>query len=627
MSSVSSPNEFSTLPLSEALQNNLKRLQFTLATPIQHACIPAGLEGKDIIGIAQTGTGKTLAFGLPILQRLHGGNDRALIVVPTRELALQVEESLKKVASGLNLNFAVLIGGASMGGQKSDLRRNPQILIATPGRLIDHLKQRTVQLSQVATLVLDEADRMFDMGFAPQVEQILHALPDDRQTMLFSATMPDGIAQMVKKHMRLPVRIEIARQGSVADKLEQELFVVRGGAKPQLLEKLLTDYEGTVLVFTRTKHAAKRISTLVRSMGHSSAELHSNRSLGQRKQALQGFKTGRYRVLIATDIAARGIDVSDIELVINYDLPENPEDYVHRIGRTGRAGKSGKAVSFATPDQMFLLKRIERLTRARLPQSPLPTELPPSRQPPKDSAERGDDFRPSRERGGRRPFGDRGGRRSSFGDRNRDAVPFNNEWKPASLTTGDDKVMPRNVEGDASRGERPFRPRRNSFSQNKFGNSSDREFKPRRSGFSADRGNESDRGEGGFRPRRSGGFGQRSRGESTGSRSNYFSARSPSSERSEGGYTPRPRSDRPYSAQGGEGRGAGQSGGFRQNRSHANGTARFSRGSDARSGERKSFGFAPKRDGAKRDGFHSRTAPRRGIGRGQSQRAEGRSQK
>jgi ATP-dependent RNA helicase RhlE len=369
---------FYGMGIAPKLLETLERLNFSSPTPIQHKSIPIAIQGKDVIGIAQTGTGKTLAFGIPMIQRLAQTKGQGLVILPTRELALQVEETLQRIGRGIGLRTAVLIGGAAMQPQKSALARKPHVIVATPGRLIDHMEQRTVSLSDVRVLVLDEADRMLDMGFAPQINRILNAVPKDRQTMLFSATMPTDIVKIATGHMKLPVRVEIARAGTASERVAQELFFVRKEEKDRLLQKLLDDYHGTVLVFSRTKHGAKKIARSVRGMGHSAAEIHSNRSLSQRREALDGFKNGKYRVLVATDIAARGIDVKGIELVVNYDLPDNPEDYVHRIGRTGRAGSEGRAISFATPDQSSDVRSIERLTRVRLPQTKLP-QLPEAR--------------------------------------------------------------------------------------------------------------------------------------------------------------------------------------------------------------------------------------------------------
>lgn len=373
---------FQSLGVAPKLLEALTRLKLIQPTPIQHQSIPVAMEGKDIVGIAQTGTGKTLAFGLPMIQRLGIYRGQGLVLVPTRELALQVEDTLQKIGRSIGLKTVVIIGGASMNQQIQAIRHQPHVIVATPGRLVDHLEQGTIKLGQIKIVVLDEADRMFDIGFAPQINRILKLIPKEgRQTMLFSATMPPDVVKMAGVHLSLPLRIEVAPAGTAAAKVEQEIYMVGKELKLQLLEKILNDYKGTVLVFSRTKHGAKKIAAVVRHMGHTAAEIHSNRSLAQRREALSGFKTGKYRVLVATDIAARGIDVTGIELVVNYDLPDNSEDYVHRIGRTGRAGYAGRAISFATPDQRGDIKSIERLIRKTLPVTALPV-LPPRRTPP-----------------------------------------------------------------------------------------------------------------------------------------------------------------------------------------------------------------------------------------------------
>jgi ATP-dependent RNA helicase RhlE len=364
---------FNGLGIAPKLLDALFRSGFKTPTSIQHKAIPAAMEGSDIIGIAQTGTGKTLAFGIPLVQQiLKAGEGRGLIILPTRELALQVNESIQKIGREFGIRTVVLIGGSPIRSQIRTIRDNPHIVIGTPGRIIDHIEQRTLNLSGVTALILDEADRMFEMGFAPQINKILKVVPKDRQTMLFSATMPDGIVKIASNHMRLPVRVEIARPGTTAENIEHELYVVKKDQKIPLLIKLLQEYKGSALIFLRIKFGAKRVCMGLRNIGISAAEIHSNRTLGQRKEALEGFKLGRYRVLVATDIASRGIDVKGIELVINFDLPENPEDYVHRIGRTGRAGMAGKAISFVLPDQGHKVREIERLTRLYLPISKLP---------------------------------------------------------------------------------------------------------------------------------------------------------------------------------------------------------------------------------------------------------------
>ena len=379
---------FDELGIAASLLAILQEKGYTTPTPIQHQSIPIGLTGADLMGIAQTGTGKTLAFGIPMIQRLGTEKGRGLVVLPTRELALQVDETFQKIGKKLGLRTVVLIGGENIVKQNRLLNAKPHIIIATPGRLIDHLKQKTVNLSDIKILVLDEADRMFDMGFAPQLKQIFAVLPKERQTMLFSATMPPEIVKIATLSMKMPVRVEVAPAGTSAEKVEQEVILVRKEDKQRLLEKLLQENKGTVLVFSRTKHGAKRISKKLLADGFSSGEIHSDRSLAQRIKALDGFKSGKIRVLIATDIAARGIDVKIIELVVNFDLPDQTEDYVHRIGRTGRAGTTGKAISFATPDQRGEIKNIERLIRKPVKMVPLP-ELPPQKFEPRPVVEAG----------------------------------------------------------------------------------------------------------------------------------------------------------------------------------------------------------------------------------------------
>lgn len=352
---------FKSLALTPGLLQKLDRLGFVTPTPIQRDAIPHALEGRDLVGIAQTGTGKTLAFGLPIAANLRSG-DVALVLAPTRELALQIQE----VLSQLHLRTALVIGGASMNKQVSQLRSKPAVIIATPGRLLDHMAQRTVVLDRVSIIVLDEGDRMLDMGFAPDVRRILDRVPKQRQTMLFSATMPREIAELAKRYLVDPVTVEVARAGTAAAEVVQELVVLNKEDKPDMLTRLLNKHRGSVLVFARTRHGARKIARSVHRQGHASAELHSDRTLAQRRAALDGFKSGKVRVLVATDIAARGIDVKEISVVINYDVSEKAEDYVHRIGRTGRAGADGLAITLATPDQHKYVRDIERLLRTEL---------------------------------------------------------------------------------------------------------------------------------------------------------------------------------------------------------------------------------------------------------------------
>lgn len=366
---------FYGLGIAPKILDTLAKFSFTVPTPIQHKAIPVCIEGKDIMGVAQTGTGKTLAFAIPVIQKLAQSKGRCLVLLPTRELALQVDETFRKIAPVFGLKSVVIIGGASMGLQIQALKKNPRIIIATPGRLVDHMERCTIMLADVNVLVLDEADRMLDMGFMPSIIRILKAMPRERQTLLFSATLPPEIMKIATTYMKLPINIEVAPSGTTVEKIVQELFIVKKESKRNLLEKLLAQYHGSVLVFARTRIGARKITRMIRDMGHKASEIHSDRTLSQRKEALEGFKNGRYRILVATDIAARGIDVAGIELVINYDLPEESDNYVHRIGRTARAGKEGRAISFATPDQGPDVKNIERLIKRALPISEHP-EVP-----------------------------------------------------------------------------------------------------------------------------------------------------------------------------------------------------------------------------------------------------------
>ena len=363
---------FYDLGIAPGILEILKKIRYVTPTPIQHRTIPIAIQGKDVVGIAQTGTGKTLAFGIPMIQRLEITKGLGLVLLPTRELALQIDAELRKVGNSLGLRTAVLIGGVPIGPQIGSIRRNPHIIIATPGRLIDHLHQKTVNLKNVNILILDEADRMLDMGFLPQITEILRAAPKERQTMLFSATISSEIMRIASGNMKFPIRVEIAPTGTTVDSVSQDIFIVAREAKVRLLEKVLAQYSGPTLIFTRTKYGAHRIARAIRQMGFSAAEIHSNLTFPQRKKALDGFKTGEYRVLVATDIMARGIDVIGIELVINYDLPSQAEDYVHRIGRTARAGMKGHAISFVTPSQRGEIRAIEWLIRKKLNVSTIP---------------------------------------------------------------------------------------------------------------------------------------------------------------------------------------------------------------------------------------------------------------
>lgn len=352
---------FSGLGIAPKLLGILTTLGYLIPTPIQLQAIPVALEGKDIVGIAQTGTGKTLAFGIPMLQLLATHKGMGLILLPTRELAMQVDESLRVIGKKIGLRTTVLIGGEPIGKQLKSLKRKPHIIIATPGRLTDHAQRKSVNLMNVRVLVLDEADMMLDMGFLPQIRTILRLVPKKRQSMLFSATMPTQIIKIASDYMISPTRIEVAPTGTSAENVEQEIIVVEKAYKIDYLIDILGKTKGPILIFMSTRYAVIDLTKELKKFRFTAAEIHSDRSLGQRKEALEGFKIGKYRILIATDIAARGIDVKGIELVVNYDLPEKTEDYVHRIGRTARAGKSGKAISFVMPSQIRTLRAIERL--------------------------------------------------------------------------------------------------------------------------------------------------------------------------------------------------------------------------------------------------------------------------
>ena len=407
------PRGFQGTGLPANILQSLARLNLNEPTPIQEQAIPIARSNRDVIGIAQTGTGKTFAFGLPLIEKLNNAPGKGLILAPTRELALQIEDNLRRVLRNLNtpIRTISLIGGMPIYRQLRELQHKPRLIIATPGRLQDHLDQKSLDLSDVVTLVLDEADRMLDMGFAPQINRILTSVPSDRQTMLFSATMAPEIAKIAATYMRDAVRVEVAQAGTSVAQIEQSVLYTSMDRKPELLQQILQEERGLVLVFTRTKHGAAKLSKKLIQSGEAATEIHSDRSLGQRRVALDGFKSGLYRVLVATDVAARGIDVKEIALVVNYDLPDAAEDYVHRIGRTGRAGKTGRAISFALPDQRRDVQQIERLIGKALPlgdKSELPpppdTSAPQNRRPGRANAGGGAP-RPPRQGGGQRGGG------------------------------------------------------------------------------------------------------------------------------------------------------------------------------------------------------------------------------
>ncbi|MBL8552525.1 MAG: DEAD/DEAH box helicase [Hyphomonadaceae bacterium] len=372
---LSVTSTFSDLGVAAPILKALAAEGYAEPTPIQLQAIPLVLSGRDLIALAQTGTGKTAAFALPILHRLaatrkHAGARacRALVLAPTRELAAQIADSFRAYGRFLGLSTAVVFGGASMFKQKEALHRGVDILVATPGRLLDHVSQRTLTLDKVEILVLDEADHMLDMGFIHDLRRITKILPQNRQSLLFSATMPAPIAELAQQFLLEPERVAVAPPSTTAERVEHFVVHVDGAKKQDLLHALLKDKAiERALVFTRTKHGADRVVQKLVSAGFGAEAIHGNKSQGQRTRALDAFKKGRARILVATEIAARGIDVDGVSHVLNFDLPNVPEQYVHRIGRTARAGASGRAISFCAPDERAYLRDIERLTRQAIP--------------------------------------------------------------------------------------------------------------------------------------------------------------------------------------------------------------------------------------------------------------------
>ncbi|HSO07490.1 MAG TPA: DEAD/DEAH box helicase [Pelomicrobium sp.] len=407
--------KFAELGLIPELLQAVDEQGYTQPTPVQEQAIPLVLAGRDVMAAAQTGTGKTAAFTLPILQRLAPLAStstsparhpvRVLVLVPTRELALQVEESVRAYGKHVPLRYAVVYGGVSIDPQIEQLRRGVEIVVATPGRLLDHLHQRTINLSQVSILVLDEADRMLDMGFMPDIKRILAVLPAKRQNLMFSATFADEVVRLSSSILSAPVRIQVAARNAPADLVRQVVHPVDASLKKDLLEHLLeTRGMQQVLVFTATRLAANRLARMLVRDGVNAEALHSDRTQQQRLQALNDFKDGKVRVLVATDIAGRGLDIEELPHVINYELPSNPEDYVHRIGRTGRAGMEGDAHSLVSPEEEKLLAGIERLLKRSIPREAVEGFEPGARRPRREGRgghERRRERRPDRDE--RRP--------------------------------------------------------------------------------------------------------------------------------------------------------------------------------------------------------------------------------
>jgi ATP-dependent RNA helicase RhlE len=354
---------FSEFSLSPALMARLDVNKFTTPTPVQAGCIPPALEGRDVLATAQTGTGKTLGFLIPIvemLQKAEGKGAHALIVLPTRELAMQVEQAFLSIRSNQSQTVALVVGGLAERAQLDAIRRGARLIVATPGRLEDYIKRRLVRLDGVKILVLDEVDRMLDMGFQPAIQRIAAELPAVRQTLCYSATLEGAVKDVARKYLNDPVRVEIGSVLKPAENVELRTFEVEPDKKQELLEHLLGAEQGSFLVFVRTKHGADRVARRLTRAGHSATQIHGDRSQAQRNQALRSFSEGRHRILVATDVAARGIDVANVAHVINFDLPKMAEDFVHRVGRTGRASAHGVASTFAGPAERGDLRKIER---------------------------------------------------------------------------------------------------------------------------------------------------------------------------------------------------------------------------------------------------------------------------
>ena len=373
--SPESGSAFEALGLRGEVLEAVREAGYVEPTPIQQQAIPLILKGRDVMGLAQTGTGKTAAFTLPIIERLSGGprRTRVLILTPTRELCVQVEESFRKYAKHAPLAVASVYGGVPLDPQERALRGGVDVVVATPGRLIDHLERKNVTFEDLEVLVLDEADRMLDMGFAPQINRVVSDIPPYRQTLLFSATMPPEVEALARKYLRKPMLVQVGRRSSAASTVKHYVYPVPRDRKSALLADLLRrEAMDSVLVFTRTKHGADRVVRHLEREGIEAAAMHADKTQVQRMRALDEFKSGRARVLVATDIAQRGLDISGITHVINYDVPQQAEDYVHRIGRTGRAAKDGDAFTFMAPDEIAMVRTIERVIGQEIPRISVP---------------------------------------------------------------------------------------------------------------------------------------------------------------------------------------------------------------------------------------------------------------
>ncbi len=373
-------NLFSELSINSVLQSNLAKHGFVHPTPVQSKAIPPALAGSDVVATAQTGTGKTLAFVLPLLESLMNGRKRpgvqAIILSPTRELAIQIQETFLKVAEGTGIRSACVVGGMNERPQLDAIKRGAQVLIGTPGRLEDFLQRKLVQPFFNRVLVLDEADRMLDMGFLPSIQRIVEALPAQRQTLFFSATIEKSVAHLVDRYLTDPVRIAIGSTTEASAQVELHAYEISKDAKLEMLVHLLEqDPSGTFLVFARTKHGADRLARQLERAGYDAAAIHGNRTQSQRNNALKGFQSGEHRILVATDVASRGIHVDSISHVVNFDLPQAPEDFIHRVGRTGRAGSTGIASTFVAHGERGEVRRIEKEINARLERQTIPARV------------------------------------------------------------------------------------------------------------------------------------------------------------------------------------------------------------------------------------------------------------
>jgi ATP-dependent RNA helicase RhlE len=448
-------NGFAKLGISGALLKATLASGFTEPKPIQVQAIPSQIEGRDILGVAQTGSGKTAAFSLPILTKIIGlgtkrlpKTARALILAPTRELAVQIEDTIRVLAKGLHVSTALVLGGVSRFSQVKRMAQGVDILIATPGRLTDLVREGDVNLAETRWLVLDEADRMLDMGFIHDVKRIAKATHRDRQTALFSATMPPEIEQLAQGLLKEPVRVEVAPQGTTAAEIKQNLIMARTKQKRQVLSTMLADPAmSSVLVFARTKHGADRVVRDLERDGFNAAVIHGNKSQNARQKALNGFRDGSVRILVATDIAARGIDVPGISHVVNFDLPDEAESYVHRIGRTGRNGADGIAVTLCDPSEASKLRQVERIIRMKLPVAGDHTGQPDPQRDPRERAEQAREAANDRNasRDARRPHDQKPRGNKGFG-------------KPAFAARADGKP-----EGRKPQGQKPFRGKRRGF--------------------------------------------------------------------------------------------------------------------------------------------------------------------